>query len=96
MEILLKNGLKKEDEFEADRVGILLTALAGYDAQPYREYLSRVAQLESTRTEVVHKTHPPFSQRLQAMDETINTSHLAELHYPILQQRFENYARPAR
>lgn len=67
---LYARGLDKEDEFEADRMGVVIAARAGYD--PYG--LSAVLQtLDSMNAQdsnlaLMFKTHPAPQKRLELLD----------------------------
>jgi len=72
-EIMLR-GLDKEDEFEADRMGVVIAARAGYD--PFG--LPMVLQLFNTMPqdsglELLFQTHPPPSDRLDALERVTGT-----------------------
>lgn len=67
---LYARGLDKEDEFEADRMGVVIAARAGYD--PYG--LSAVLQtLDSMNAQdsnlaLMFKTHPAPQKRMELLD----------------------------
>ncbi len=77
---LYARGLDKEDEFEADRMGVVIATRAGYD--PYG--LPAVLQvLESINPQdsdlaLMFKTHPTPSDRLELLDR-------------LMSKRFEGY-----
>lgn len=89
MNLLFEAGLKKEDEFEADRVGTLLTAAAGYDPTALQRYLVRVRQIQGKRTAVLDATHPSFDARIAALDQLLRSEQLDRIEAPRLAQRFE-------
>jgi len=68
---LYSKGLDKEDEFEADRVGVVIAARAGYD--PFG--LPSVIQILQEQSAVdsnfslLLKTHPPPGDRLDRLDK---------------------------
>lgn len=67
---LYARGLDRDDEYEADRLGVVYAARAGYD--PYA-LLNVLATLDSINTDspkiaLLTKTHPPFAERLQRLD----------------------------
>jgi predicted Zn-dependent protease len=59
-------GLDKNDEFEADRVGVVLAARAGYDPYGLPAVLEMLDQQDpkSGRLALLLKTHPKASDRL--------------------------------
>jgi predicted Zn-dependent protease len=89
-EIMLR-GLDKEDEFEADRMGVVIAARAGYD--PFG--LPAVLQLLNTLPrdsglELLFQTHPPPNDRLDALERATGTS---LDRYAAQPQAAERYAR---
>jgi predicted Zn-dependent protease len=67
---LYARGLDRHDEYEADRLGVVYAARAGYD--PYA-LLNVLTTLDSVNTDspkiaLLTKTHPPFAERLQRLD----------------------------
>lgn len=67
---LYARGLDKEDEFEADRMGVVIAARAGYD--PYA-LLAVLQTLDGMNPQdgslaLMFKTHPAPGQRLQLLD----------------------------
>ncbi len=91
LEILLEEGLSKEDELEADQLGTLLAAQSGYDPAGLRRYLARLEE-RSAGEEVedgVSDTHPPLTERVAALEEFLADSGLADTRRPRLSQRFE-------
>jgi predicted Zn-dependent protease len=77
-------GLDKDDEFEADRMGIVIATRAGYD--PYG--LAAVLQMldamnaQDSSLALMFKTHPAPHDRLSLLDKEMG-------------DRFEAYAAPA-
>lgn len=66
-DILFSQGLKVEDEFSADKLGLLLTAMAGYDANSYFDYLQRIEPLIDDGNQQLAKTHPPIPVRIKEL-----------------------------
>ena len=66
-DILFSKGLKIEDEFGADKLGLLMSAMAGYDAMSYFDYLERIQPLVSSGDQQVLKTHPPIENRISSL-----------------------------
>jgi predicted Zn-dependent protease len=75
---LLSNGLSRDDELEADKLGTVLAAKAGYDAYGLRRSIQSLAAKEKADLFLAHfnKTHPPAADRLKVIDETIHKNHL--------------------
>lgn len=63
-------GLDKEDEFEADRIGAVLAARAGYDPYGLPAVLQTLDRMsaDSGRLALLFKTHPKPADRLLQLD----------------------------
>jgi predicted Zn-dependent protease len=92
IEILFSKGLQQEDEFNADEVGIILTALAGYDPTPYYEYLQRIKPLVEKPGAELGKTHPPITVRLKRLRKIITSEGLDQLEGAVNIARFKKIA----
>lgn len=76
---LLGNGaeiyarsLDKHTEYEADRVGVVYAARAGYDPYALAAVLDRIgAEGNTDRFTLLYKTHPLPAERLTALDKAI-------------------------
>lgn len=70
---LYARGLDREDEYEADRVGAVLLARAGYDPYAFLDVLTTLDSLNPNdkHMALLLKTHPPFSERLGQMDKVM-------------------------
>ena len=87
VEILLKEGLDKRSELEADRIALTLAAMSGYDSGAFARYFKRLR--ENTKGNIaIDATHPPLDSRIAALTETESSMGLAELHNPTLKERF--------
>lgn len=64
IEILFRNGYKREDEVQADRTAVLSAALAGYDPGALARYLERIGGIKEKATDVLAKTHPASGDRI--------------------------------
>lgn len=86
---LYARGLDKEDEFEADRKGVVIAARSGYDPYGLPAVLQTLAGMnpEDASLAFLFKTHPPPSQRLNLLEPLF--SRLDPFaNQPQLQQRF--------
>lgn len=87
---LYARGLDKDDEFEADRMGVAIAARAGYD--PYG--LPAVLQiLESVNPEnsdfaLMFKTHPTPTERLNRLDRVMTIAFAVDRERQSLAGRF--------
>lgn len=99
---LYARGLDKEDEFQADRMGVVIAARAGYD--PYG--LAAVLQMldgmspQDDSVALMFKTHPSAQKRLQLLDGLMAASLERYAAQPVVTERFEQvvgaYARGGR
>lgn len=86
---IMARGLDKNAEFEADRVGIVFAARAGYDPWGLPEVLQDLAGLpaKDSRTSLLYKTHPHPADRLAELGEAVG-SRLDAVHGKDLPGRF--------
>lgn len=66
---LYVRGLDKEDEFEADRMAVVLAARAGYNPYGLPAVLQTLQTVNADHAglALMFKTHPPFNARLDAL-----------------------------
>lgn len=83
---LLDEGLDQTKETEADQVGEVFATRVGYDAEAYVGLLTRLRDLKGD-DRAFFKTHPNFSSRIDAVQQTIRTKRLAATGL-LLQERF--------
>lgn len=71
---IMARGLDKNAEFEADRVGIVFAARAGYEPWGLPDVLQDLAGLpaKDARTGLLFKTHPHPADRLAALGEAVD------------------------
>jgi predicted Zn-dependent protease len=64
-------GLDKNDEFEADRMGVVIAARAGYDPYGLPAVLQTLQGIDphDSALALMFKTHPPLNDRLQLLDK---------------------------
>jgi beta-barrel assembly-enhancing protease len=69
-------GLDKDAEFEADRMGMVLAARAGYDAFSLAEVLQTISQANKNDSSValLFKTHPSPDERLAKLGDAAGSS----------------------
>lgn len=70
---IMARGLDKDAEFEADRIGMVFAARAGYDPWGLPTVLQDMAGLpaKDNRTSLLYKTHPHPADRLAALGEAV-------------------------
>jgi predicted Zn-dependent protease len=88
---LLEKGLDQEKEIEADVLGDTFAARVGYDPTAYVTLLTRLRALKGD-DQAFFKTHPNFSTRITAVQETIQ-SHDWKPNGVLLADRFTKSAR---
>ena len=67
---LYSRGLDKDDEFEADRMGVVIAAKAGYDPYGLPAVLQTLEAInpQDSGLALMTKTHPTPTARLQKLD----------------------------
>lgn len=72
---MMARGLDKEAEHEADRIGVVLAARAGYDPWGLPSVLQDMATLNSKdgRLGLLYKTHPTAADRLTRLGDAIGS-----------------------
>lgn len=72
---IMARGLDKSAEYEADRVGMVYAARAGYDPWGLPGVLQDLAGLPAgdTRTSLLYKTHPHPADRLAQLGEAVGS-----------------------
>ena len=73
-EVMLR-GLDKDDEFEADRMGVVIAARAGYDPFGLPSVVQMLQGLNPKDSELalMFATHPDPNSRLDALEKAIGT-----------------------
>jgi predicted Zn-dependent protease len=72
---IMARGLDKNAEYEADRVGVVYAARAGYEPWGLPSVLQDLAGLPAgdTRTSLLYKTHPHPADRLAQLGEAVGS-----------------------
>lgn len=86
-EILFEKGLKKQDEFDSDRVATTIISTAGYDPSALRRYLKKISGAEK-ETKTLTDTHPSFDERIKNVDAILADNQLTEKKQAIVKERF--------
>jgi predicted Zn-dependent protease len=84
-------GLDKEDEFDSDRVGVVLAARAGYDPYGLPAALHTLQSItsDSSSLQLMLETHPKPNDRLAQLDQIMGKDFDRYDNLPALQGRFE-------
>jgi beta-barrel assembly-enhancing protease len=87
---MYSRGLDKSDELEADRLGIVIAARAGYDAYglPYVLQTLQAMSAQDSALALMFKTHPAPGERLDAIGENMQPVLDAYSGQPQLADRF--------
>lgn len=88
LDMLFKDGYKREDETQADRTAVVLCALSGYDPAGLARYLDRIAPLKGKDVEVLDRTHPPFAARLEVLRQAMTDEGLVSGDFSGQKERF--------
>ncbi len=86
-DILFRDGYKIEDEIEADRIGMLMAASAGYDPAALRNFLTHVKRFE-TEDGAYTGEHPVHTVRIAKMDDVLAASGPAQMNNATVTERF--------
>lgn len=91
---LFARGLDKDDELEADRLGVVIAARGGYDAYGLPAVLQTLQAMNPADTglALMFKTHPAPAERLDALQKLQPTLD-AYAGLPQLAQRFDGAVR---
>lgn len=86
-------GLDKADELEADRLGIVIAARAGYDSYGLPAVLQTLQAMnpQDSGLSLMFKTHPAPGERLEALGEKMQPTLDAHSGQPQLAERFSSF-----
>lgn len=91
---LYTRGLNKDDEFEADRRGIVLATKAGYDPFGLVSVIQKLETLgaKDTRLALMFKTHPSPTDRLKYLGKAMGNRLDAYANQPALAERLQAHS----
>lgn len=94
---LYARGLDKDDEFEADRMGMVIAARAGYDPFALPMVLRTLEKVnpQDSSLALMFKTHPAPADRLRALDLAVQDRLDSYGGLPDLPGRYEKTLGPA-
>jgi predicted Zn-dependent protease len=84
---IVSRSLDKGAEFEADRIGVVLAARAGYDAYGLPGVLQQIGHKEDSSVALLFKTHPLPDERLAKLEAAMD-SRFDDVKGQTLAQRF--------
>jgi predicted Zn-dependent protease len=87
---LYARGLDKNDEFEADRMGVVIATRAGYDPYGLPAVLQTLQSLnaQDSKLALMFKTHPALADRLSLLDRLMTGRFDGFENQPDLASRF--------
>jgi predicted Zn-dependent protease len=87
---LYARGLDKDDEFEADRMGVVIAARAGYDPYGLPAVLQTLeaANAQDSNLALMFKTHPAPQKRLELLDGLMAGAMDKYASQPVVAERF--------
>ena len=76
LDMIFKNGYKREDEMQADKSAVTICALSGYNSIGLAKYLDRIGSIKEKAPEPsdqksLDQTHPSFTARIAQINEVI-------------------------
>jgi predicted Zn-dependent protease len=89
---IFARGLDKEDEFAADRMGVVLAARAGYDPYGLPATLQTLSSInpKDDAVSLMFKTHPDSEKRLELVTNAMEGQLDQYAGQPKLEKRFES------
>ncbi len=88
LDMLFKDGYKREDETQADKDAVLFCALSGYEPSGLVKYFERLNAQKGKNTGVLDKTHPPYENRIALLKHTIAQEGMDAGSYHSYKERF--------
>jgi predicted Zn-dependent protease len=86
VDMILRDGFKKEDEMQADASAVLLCALSGYDPSGLVTFLDKIGKIKSG----VGKTYPVYDVRLATLQKAMSDEGIAGMKLALNSERFTN------
>lgn len=86
VDLILRDGYKKEDEMQADASAVVLCAFSGYDPSGLVTFLDKIGKVKSG----VGKTYPVYDVRLATLQQAIAREGIADTKLALNTERFAN------
>ncbi len=93
LDMLFKDGYKREDESQADKDAVMFCALSGYEPTGLVKYFERLKDQKGKNTGVLDKTHPSYEARIALLKGTIMQEGIDTGNYKMQKGRFAEYAK---
>lgn len=89
---IFARGLDKEDEFAADRIGVVLATRAGYDPYGLPAVLQTLSSInpKDDAVALMFKTHPDSETRLELVSNSMEGYFEQYINQPKLENRFSS------
>ncbi len=84
VDLILRDGYKKEDEMQADAGAVLLCAFSGYDPSGLVTFLDKIGKIKDG----VGKTYPVYDVRLATLQRTMSDEGIGEMKLALNTERF--------
>lgn len=86
---LYSNGLDKDSEFEADRMGVVIATRSGYDPYALPAALQAINGNKGSDLKFMFSTHPPIGERLNQLDRIMDSRFDRHQNLPTVEERFQ-------
>lgn len=95
---LYARGLDRNDEYEADRIGVVVATRAGYEPYGLPRLLLTLSEINPADTNMLllTSTHPPLSERLLRLDQLMKGQFDAYSRQPQITERFSEHVHGTR
>ena len=95
---LYARGLDRDDEYEADRIGVVVATRAGYEPYGLPRVLLTLNDMNPAdiNLALMSSTHPPFSERLLRLDQLMKGKFESYDRQPRVSERFAEYVHGTR
>ncbi|MFA7404329.1 MAG: M48 family metalloprotease [Pelobacteraceae bacterium] len=84
VDLILRDGYKKEDEMQADASAVMLCAFSGYDPSGLVTFLDKIGKIKSG----VGKTYPVYDVRLATLQRAMSDEGIVEMKLALNSERF--------
>lgn len=71
LELIFKDDYKKDDELQADKTSVTISALSGYDPGGLARYLNRIKPMKEKIPAPSDSTHPTFDSRISQINDVV-------------------------
>lgn len=90
VDLILRDGYKKEDEMQADASAVMLSAFAGYDPAGLVTLLDKVGKIKGG----VGKTYPVYDVRLTTVQRAMSDEGITSMKLALNTERFSTNMKP--